>query len=398
MIVDSTTAPSPAPGKSILLTSGGTGGHIFPALAVAEALKARAPEVHIVFIGGLHGPERKLVEKAGLEFVGLPVQGVLGRGVNGIKAMGGLLRQSWRCRKLLKSLNPAVVAGFGGYASIPALLGGRLIGVPLLIHEQNSIPGLSNRLMGKLAQRVCLSLGDAQKYFSVKKSLLTGNPVRSNISAMVESDRSSPERRLLVLGGSLGAKAVNAALLKALPKLMEAGVEVLHQCGEADFAAMREGYAALGLPVDDCPDSSAQCAGWVDQSELSGRLPQYRLMPFIDDMSKAYSLADLVLSRAGATSIAELCATALPSILVPFPHATHDHQTHNARALEKAGAAILLPQAELTQYDFDLSGMIVQLFNDPVTLAKMSEAARNLARVDAAEAVAQEVLRLGGFT
>lgn len=394
MTVDSTTSPTQVPGKSILLTSGGTGGHIFPALAVAEALKARAPEVHIVFIGGLYGPERKLVEKAGLEFVGLPVQGVLGRGLNGIKALGGLLQQGWKCRNLLKTLNPSVVAGFGGYASIPALLGGKLIGLPLLIHEQNSIPGLSNRLMGKLAQRVCLSLEESQEFFKADKCLLTGNPVRANISAMVESDRSSPERRLLVLGGSLGAKAINAAVLKALPKLMEAGVEVLHQCGEADFAAMSEGCTALGLPVDDLQE----CAGWVDQAEFSGRNPQYRLMPFIDDMSKAYSLADLVLSRAGATSIAELCAAALPSILVPFPYATHDHQTHNARALEKAGAAILLPQSQLTQYDFDLASMVVQLFNDPVTLAKMSEAARNLAKVDAAEAVAQEILRLGGFT
>ena len=375
----------PKANKSIILTSGGTGGHIFPALAVAEALKVLAPQTRIIFVGGSHGPEAKLVVNAGIEFVALPVKGVLGRGFSGLKALLGLFSESISFRAQLKEFNPAVVAGFGGYASVPAILAACLVGVPTLIHEQNSLPGLSNRFMSKFAKRICLSIHEAQAFFNAKKCVLTGNPVRASISDLAALDRSNPMRHLLVIGGSQGAKALNSAIIKALPKLLALNIEITHQCGAADFETMQQASAELSLGLDPTLNSEAE------EAKIQ---PQYHVFKFIDNMAAAYTQADVVLSRAGATSIAELCAAALPSVLVPFPYATHDHQTHNAKALEKSGAAICLKQADLNADDFDFAAFIDNLLNDPVRLTKMSESARNLAKLDAAESVAKEILKL----
>ncbi|SHN59371.1 undecaprenyldiphospho-muramoylpentapeptide beta-N-acetylglucosaminyltransferase [Desulfovibrio litoralis] len=363
--------------KSIILTSGGTGGHIFPALAVAEELKKSNPDIRIVFVGGLYGPEANLVSKAGFEFIGLPVKGVLGRGLSGVKALFALFFQSLAFKKELKKINPSVIAGFGGYASIPSLLAGVFSGVPVIIHEQNSVPGLSNRLMSRLAKRVCLSLPQAKVYFNEKKCVVTGNPVRSDISGLFHIDRSNPQRRLLVLGGSQGARAINLALVKALPDLIATEVKIVHQAGASGLEETKQACLKLGLPLSELEESG-----------------KYHLTAFIDNMGSYYENSDLVLSRAGATSIAELCAAALPSVLVPFPFATHDHQTANAKALSDNNAAILLTQKELEANDFDLAKFVCVLLNNPARLAVMSDSVRLCAKPDAARILVDELLKL----
>ncbi len=348
----------------VVLTTGGTGGHIFPALAVAEQLRQEG--VELLFIGSCYGPEAGLSEKAGIPFYGLPVHGVLGRGMAAAGALAGLLAGVLPARRHLTSFRPDVVAGFGAYASVPALLAARIAGIPVVLHEQNAVPGLSNRLLGKVVNRVFLSLDVAKESFPAGKCEVTGNPVRQAIAALSPRPATG-SRHLLVMGGSQGAKAVNSVVLANLGRLRAAGVEIRHQSGSRDFDRVRAGYIAHGL--DSCGVSA-----------------------FIDDMAEAYAWADLVLCRAGATSVAELAAAGKASILIPFPHATHDHQTHNARVLEKAGAACLVREAEIAGKD--MGGLLLELLADSQRLADMSHAAHTLARPDAASLVARGILSL----
>lgn len=359
--------------KRVILTTGGTGGHIFPALAVAEALRAENPGVELLFVGGTYGPEAELASKAGLEFHGLPVRGMLGRGVRGVVAAGRMGVNVLRAVALLRRWKPAVVAGFGGYASFPCLAAAGMLGVPALLQEQNSIPGAANRLAARFVRRVCLSFEDAEKYFPDGKSVFTGNPVREAIRDAALAARGDDSRRLLVLGGSLGAKSVNEAVVQTLPMLRDAGVEIFHQTGRTDYERTCEAYRAAGAD----PSGGETC-----------------VRPFIEDMAGAYGWADLVVCRAGATTVAELCVAGRPSILVPFPHATHNHQVMNGRSLEKAGAGIVVEEKNLSA--IDLAGRITGLLADRDALRTMGTAAEGLGRPDAANRVAHEVARLAG--
>ena len=267
-------------GVRVILTTGGTGGHIFPALAVAEQLRREGAE--LLFVGSQYGSEAKLAKQAGLEFRGLPVRGVLGRGLRSVGALWGLFRAVFMSRAIVKDFRPDAVIGFGAYASFPSLVAAKLSGVPIAVHEQNAMPGLTNRMLAKLAKRVFLSLPDVTGAFDAKKSQLTGNPVRE---AIVESGKNAVghpgTRRLLVMGGSQGAKAVNSVILASLERLTKAGIEIRHQTGSFDLERVLAGYRAHG----------------VDASGVT---------PFIEDVAAAYQWADLVLCRAGATSVAEL--------------------------------------------------------------------------------------------
>jgi UDP-N-acetylglucosamine--N-acetylmuramyl-(pentapeptide) pyrophosphoryl-undecaprenol N-acetylglucosamine transferase len=365
--------------NSVILTTGGTGGHIFPALAVAEEIRRRHPACAILFMGGKYGPEADLAVQAGLEYVGLPVRGFLGRGVRAFGAAFGMLRGLAKARIVMSRVRPEVVAGFGGYAAFAGVAAARFKGIPCAIHEQNSVPGLANRVLGKGVNRVLLSLPDDRAMFPRDKALFTGNPVRAAVAALYDRQPRNLEdagRRLLVMGGSQGARAINNAVLANLPALMDAGIAIWHQTGRAEAAAVREAYRAAGAR-------------------------DVRVDAFIHDMAAAYAWADLVLCRAGATSIAELTAAGLPAVFVPFPQATHDHQTHNARQLVRAGAAELVPQKDLAPDAGDpalLAGTLIRLFGDPIGLLDMGAAARNLARPDAAARVvnALEALAAGG--
>ncbi len=355
--------------ERVILTTGGTGGHIFPALAVAEELKSRRPRAKVLFVGGSFGPEGEFARQAGVDFVGLPVRGVLGRG---FKAVGaalllalGLLRGAW----IVLWFRPDVVLGFGGYAGFASVMAAALLGKPTAIHEQNSVPGLTNRILGPLVKRVFLSFPDTGKRLNPSKVRLTGNPVRKQVSLSVEPG-ARPEgsgKRLLVLGGSQGARALNTAVVEGLSRLDAAGAEVLHQCGKADFERVAAEYEAKGLAQN----------------------PRFQLTPFIENMGEAYAWADLAICRAGATTVAELAVAGKPSILVPFPFATHDHQRRNARFLEHSGAAAVIEEKDIG--DKDLIGAALQYLGNPVRLLDMSRAARSVGRADAAARVVREL-------
>ncbi len=355
--------------KSVVVTTGGTGGHIFPALAVAEEIRRRHPGCALTFIGGTYGPEADLAAKAGVDFLGLPVRGVLGRGLAAAGAAAGLMKAVFKAKGALRRVRPQVVVGFGGYASVPAVTAAWMLGIPRAVHEQNAIPGLANKLTGRMAQKIFLSMEDRHGVFASSKSLLTGNPVRASIAALhgMKREGARTPGRLLIMGGSLGARALNRAVMADLHILREAGVKIRHQTGEADLPEVRAAYRGAGM--DDA-----------------------RVDAFIDDMAQAYAEADLALCRAGATSIAELTAAGLPAVFVPFPYATHDHQLHNARQMEGAGAALVMEQKDLAHGL--LGRKVSELLRRGGELAVMSRAAAALARPDAAGALVDELEKL----
>jgi UDP-N-acetylglucosamine--N-acetylmuramyl-(pentapeptide) pyrophosphoryl-undecaprenol N-acetylglucosamine transferase len=362
--------------RRVILTTGGTGGHIFPALAVAEEITRRHPKARILFLGGQYGPEADLAARAGLEYVGLPVRGVMGRGLRAVAAAGAMALGVWRAVSVVRRFDPDIAVGFGGYAAFAGVLAARLCGRPAAIHEQNAIPGLTNRLLGHVVQRVFLSLPDTAGVFPARRCVATGNPVRAAIVAAGaahgagDASRSVHSRRLLVMGGSLGARAINDAVVAALPALRDAGVELWHQTGTADWERVRSGYKQAGIS-------------------------QARVEAFIDDVASAYTWADLVLCRAGATSVAELAVAGKPSVLVPFPFATHDHQLHNARHIADAGAALVVEQKDVTpgyggpdgRPAVALDRVLVELLADRQRLGRMARAARAMGRPQAAAAV-----------
>ncbi|MCT4535519.1 undecaprenyldiphospho-muramoylpentapeptide beta-N-acetylglucosaminyltransferase [Halodesulfovibrio sp.] len=355
--------------KRVVLTTGGTGGHVFPALAVAEEIRRRFPNVEFLFIGGKYGPERQMVEKAGIRFVGLPVRGVLGRGIKAIGAVVGLGLSTLKSMRIIRNFAPDVVIGFGGYAAVAGCLGGKACGIPVAIHEQNSVPGLTNRLLSKIAQRIFISLPDEHEYFEPDYTVLTGNPVRAAIadirSASKKYDAAAPS--VLICGGSLGAKAVNSAVVDMLPTLKELGCSVHHQTGKADYERIKSAYVAAQM--QNCT-----------------------VEPFVDDMAAAYASADLVICRAGATTIAELTVAGKPALFIPFPHATHNHQVHNARYLETKGAAVVVEEHELVQKD--MNALVTELLQSNETLQSMSDAAKKLGRPEAAANVVSCILDL----
>lgn len=354
--------------KRLILTTGGTGGHIFPALAVAESVREMVPGCELLFVGGTKGPEGQWVSRAGIEFVALPAQGVVGRGLKSVATawwLGRSLLKSW---KLLRSYRPDAVLGLGGYAGFSCTLAASLMGIPTAIHEQNSVPGVTNRVLAKRVDRVLVSFkGMDAPAFTVPPAVLTGNPVRAEIRRLRDEPRVLG-RNILVVGGSQGASALNRFMLRELDGLKNLGLGIWHQTGKDEFEAVKAAYAE--------------------------KYPQARVEPFISDMHEAYRFADLVICRAGATTIAELTAAGKPSILVPFPYATHDHQLNNARSLEKAGAALVFQQRQLDE--LNLSAAVGDLFQMPETLARMARAARDMGIPDAGERVVRELMTLAG--
>ena len=344
----------------IILTTGGTGGHVFPALAVAEEIKRLYPEARILFMGGQYGKEAIWVNKAGLEFIGLPVRGMVGRGVKAVGAALDMFCAVGQAMKVIREFKPDAVAGFGGYAAFAGVMAGALCRRPVLVHEQNAVPGVSNKILGKVADRVCISMPESAGYFAARKIVSTGNPVRSGIAASgAGRNYGRGTRRLLVVGGSQGARAINDVVLKALSAFKAAGVAIWHQTGEMDIEMVRAGYAAADFEV-----------------------AKMRVEPFISDMAEAYAWADFGLMRSGASSVAELAVAGLPALLIPFPFATHNHQVHNAHFLSEAGAAVLVEQKDINS--IDLGARVIALLSDPEGLRRMSAACAALGEADAA--------------
>jgi UDP-N-acetylglucosamine--N-acetylmuramyl-(pentapeptide) pyrophosphoryl-undecaprenol N-acetylglucosamine transferase len=349
----------------VLIMAGGTGGHIFPGLAVAQALLDRG--VPVQWLGAAGAMETRLVPEAGIELHTLAIGGLRGKSRGTLLlAPLRLLRALWTALRVLRAVRPRAVISFGGFAAGPGGVAAVLRRVPLLVHEQNRIAGFTNRQLARFARRVLGGFPDA-----LPGAQWVGNPVRAAIAALPPpaerlADRSGPPR-LLVLGGSLGAGALNAGVPAALAAMAPgARPEVIHQCGRGHEASTQAAYAQAGVAAT--------------------------VQPFIADMAQAYGWADLVLCRAGALTLAELCAVGVGAVLVPFPHAVDDHQTHNAAFLVERGAARLLPQVELSSQS--LNQCLAGLLGDRSQRLAMAQAARACAHPDAADAVARACLEV----
>lgn len=369
----------------ILLAGGGTAGHINPALAVADLLRARGAE--ILFAGTERGLEADLVPRAGYELETIsaapfPRRLSWQQVVAVFAAMEG-----WRkAFRILRRFRPHVVVGTGGYVAGPVLLAGVLLRIPTLIHEQNAWPGGTNRMLARWVDRVALGYTEAAQYLRAKdKPVHTGNPVRADVLAAVRHDalRTLSLRRdritVVIFGGSRGARSINEAVWGAREHLRtDTRLQVIHQTGAADFAAVKERYASVGIEPQD------------EATIIDGTM---RVVPYLYDMPAVLAAADIAVSRAGALSLAEISARGLPAILVPYPHAAGDHQTFNARSLVEAGAARMIPDHELTG-DHLLQAMLPLLESTQQRL-KMSSAARKLARPEAAQTLANLIVDLG---
>ncbi|MGC3964748.1 MAG: undecaprenyldiphospho-muramoylpentapeptide beta-N-acetylglucosaminyltransferase [Rhodocyclaceae bacterium] len=341
----------------ILVMAGGTGGHIYPGIAVADALRERGWSV--AWMGNADGMEGRIVPAKGYELAWIRFGALRGKGlVRALMLPVNLLRGFWQALSAIRRVRPDVVLGMGGYVTFPGGMMATLLGRPLVVHEQNSVAGLANRVLAAVADRVVSGFPDV-----IKRGQWLGNPVRADIAAVPApaerfADRQGP-LRVLVVGGSLGAQALNTTVPKALALIpADRRPVVAHQSGAKQIDALRAAYAEAGVEGE--------------------------LLPFIDDMAARYGWADLVICRSGALTVAELAAAGVASVLVPFPHAVDDHQTGNARFLASHGAAELVPQPQLTAEG--LAALLAGL--DRGRLLAMAEAARALARPDAADAVA----------
>ena len=347
--------------STILIMAGGTGGHIFPGLAVAEQMRAAGWEV--VWMGARGGMEERLVPKHGYRTAWIRAKAARGKGlVQKLLLPANLLYSFWESARYMRSLKPSVVLGLGGYVAFPGGMMASLLNRPLALHEQNAIAGLTNRVLAQVSDKVMVAFPDA-----LKGGEWTGNPVRNDIAAMEPPEERFAGRqgklRILVVGGSLGAQALNEAMPKALALLEDKPI-VVHQAGEKHIDQLRVNYAAAGV--------------------------QGELVAFIDDMARRYAEADLVVCRAGAVTIAELSAGGMASILVPFPHAVDDHQTANAKFLSERGAAILIQQRDLSTEK--LAGLLRSLSREK--LLEMAKKARALGKPDAAQIVARRCMEI----
>ncbi|GAB6887014.1 undecaprenyldiphospho-muramoylpentapeptide beta-N-acetylglucosaminyltransferase [Desulfothermus okinawensis JCM 13304] len=358
----------------IVLATGGTGGHIFPALAVAREIENFAQkQAQVIFVGGKYGQEKKLILGAGYNVYLLPVKGILGKGVRSITNMGLVLYSSIICYLWLKKIRPSVIAGFGSYASFVPVYVGYKMGIPTCIHEQNSYPGFTNRFLGKRVDKVFLSFPDEAGIFEKHKTEVLGNPVRQEIidAAKRENGNIDGGRKkinLLIVGGSQGAKGINDAVMDSLVLFKTMGVSLYHQTGELDYERVLSAYKAAGID-------------------------KYKVVPFIEDMKEAYLWADLVVCRAGASTIFELATMGKPSILIPYPYAANDHQRINARFLERVGGAMVVEQPFLESNS--LGSIVADLVAIPGKLKEMSKAARSIARPDASLKLTQRIVELG---
>jgi UDP-N-acetylglucosamine--N-acetylmuramyl-(pentapeptide) pyrophosphoryl-undecaprenol N-acetylglucosamine transferase len=362
-----------ARGLTVVIAGGGTGGHLYPGIAVARELVRRVPGAHVSFAGTSRGLEARVVPREGFELdtirsAGLKAKSLASR-MRGLGLLGPSALDAWR---ILTRRRPDLVIGVGGYSAGPVVLLAAWRGVPTMVLEQNAVPGLTNRLLARWIRAAAVTYEQTLGFFH-GKGFLSGNPVRPEFFQEPTSKfevRSSKFDRVLILGGSQGAHAINVAVVAAAPQLVRAqpGLEIVHQTGERDLAAVREAYRAAGIPA--------------------------RAEPFLDAVAGEMSAATLVIGRAGATTLAELAALGKPAVLVPFPAAADDHQRRNARVLADAGAAEMIDQAELS--DARLADVVARLLGDRERLAAMSRAMRAFARPDAAATIVDRALALAG--
>ena len=359
----------------VIISGGGTGGHIFPAVSIANAVKAMRPDAKILFVGALGRMEMQRVPAAGYEIKGLPICGFDRKNLlKNVKVLYKIWKSQRMAKKIIKDFRPQVAVGVGGYASGPTLNKAAAMGIPCLIQEQNSYAGVTNKLLAKKAEKICVAYEGMERFFPAEKIILTGNPVRQALldttitrEDAVRSFGLDPEKKtILLVGGSLGARTINESMLRHLDLIKDSGLQFIWQTGKYYSAEIAE--------------------------RLKGQeLPNLKVTDFITDMGSAYRAADLVISRAGASSISEFCLIGKPVILVPSPNVAEDHQTKNALALSTRDAAIYIKDAEAPEI---LLQTAIDTVNDDAKLKSLSENVLKLALPDSANIIAKEVINL----
>jgi len=368
----------------LIIAGGGTGGHLFPGIAVAEEFISRKPDNQVLFVGTERGIEARAVPAAGFRLELISAAGIRGKGVlSKFRGAGMMLNGYHQSRKILADFRPDAVLGVGGYASLPLLLAARKMGIPCFIHEQNAVPGMTNKLLAKVVNRVFITVEESVNFFPRHKTRLTGNPLRKQILELLgtkarekqNSDSTSSESpvsdsrfHLLVFGGSQGAHAINMAMVTALPHLKRSsfGLDITHQTGEKDCSEVAAAYEATGIRA--------------------------RVLPFINDMASEYAWADLIICRAGATTIAEVTATGKACLFIPFPYAVDDHQRKNAEALFNKSACFMLLEQDLTGER--LAEMVTRLAGDRELVRRIGGLASSMARLDAAAIIVDEIMKI----
>ena len=383
-----------------LISGGGTGGHIFPAVSIANALREADPNCEILFVGALGRMEMERVPQAGYKIIGLPVKGFdRSRPWKNIRVVIDLVRSMIQARKIVRDFRPDVGIGVGGYASGAAMKVAAKMGVPILLQEQNGFAGVTNKLLKDDAKKICVAYEGMERFFPKNKIILTGNPVRQNLTSGTKEEAikyfneefgvnfTTEKKTLLIIGGSLGARTINQSIIAHLNKLIESGIQVIWQTGKNYFADCKAALtnSALARPIGGTPSNSP--IGASDDCQL----PAIICTDFVSQMPLAYALADLVISRAGASSISELCLLGKPSILVPSPNVAEDHQTHNAMALVKKDAAVLVKDADAKDA---LLATALPLIKDDKQLESLHKNILKLALPDSAKHIAQEVMKL----
>ncbi len=360
----------------IIVSGGGTGGHIFPAVSIANAIKELYPDTEILFIGAEGRMEMQRVPAAGYKIIGLPVAGFDRKHLlKNISVLIKLFRSQLMARKIIKDFKPHAAVGVGGYASGPTLKMAGMMGIPTLIQEQNSYAGVTNKLLAQKAEKICVAYEGMERFFDKDKIILTGNPVRQgllskNISRKeaIRSFGLDPEKKtILIVGGSLGARTINNCMMQGFNKIKESGVQFIWQTGKIYINEAKQAVKDYG------------------------ELPMLHVTDFISDMAAAYSAADVVISRAGAGSISEFCLLGKPVILVPSPNVAEDHQTKNALALVNKNAALYIKDSEATQKLLDTA---IETVHKPDLLKELSNNITKLAIKDSANIIAKEVCKL----
>lgn len=361
----------------IIIAGGGTGGHLFPGIAIAEEFKGRDAENEVLFVGTEKGIEARVLPKLGWSVSFISAEGIKGKGVlSKVRALHKLIPGFFESLKVIKEFRPDAVIGVGGYASAPLLMAARFLRIRTAIHEQNALPGVTNKTLGKFVNRVFVSFPDSVGFFPEGKVAVSGNPLRKEILEGLQGSRvwgqgqgtEGKKPTILIFGGSLGAHRINTAVLEMIRHINEPDRwRIIHQTGEKDYKEVKEGYIGADWEAD--------------------------VRPFIYNMASAYSEADLIICRAGATTVAELAAAGKPAILIPYPFAADDHQRVNAESLVKAGGGVMLLEKDLTGEC--LAAEVERLLDDRDALRKMGEKARTLARLDAAKVVVDGIYELG---
>ena len=351
-----------------LISGGGTGGHIFPAVSIANALKELDPHAEILFVGALGRMEMERVPQAGYRIIGLPVRGFnRAQPWKNVSVLIDLAKSIHQVKQIIRDFQPNVGVGVGGYASGAAMWAAANMGIPILLQEQNGFAGVTNKILKNKASKICVAYEGMEKFFPADKIILTGNPVRQNLKPHPYPPHKGGDKYLLIIGGSLGARTINEAIAAGLPALQAAGIHVVWQTGKTYYGKCKAAWESAGSPAN------------------------IEVHDFLSDMPDQYANADLVISRAGASSISELCLLGKPAILVPSPNVAEDHQTHNAMALVNKEAAVLVRDADAAEL---LLPTALDLIQDEKRLLALHTNILTLAQKDSAKRIAEEVIAL----